>query len=267
MKKCVLGLLCACIFSIVIIGCNKNDRSTPKVAVVDSLPGNPKNPYDSFGYWHNVILDSLDYQQSVGKCKSPETYCKYVAGLCKRKSWPSHKHDHFKEIPATVLNFLTDTDGFIDRLNWSDSVKSKTKVLFKRLESVATGVCSYQKLKAIITGFEQEILESDLPPFDKEVLLKASSTARYSGYRWSKQPELTQEFSPADLVTYYQKQDPNKTIARATYKQASLFKRVGRWLAVTGIDITGALLTLSLADAAEVSGYGRLTMELLDRFK
>ena len=70
MKKCVLLVLCACTFLMAMVGCKKNEGTpTPRAAFADSLPANSQNPYDSFGYWHNVILDTLDAHVSSPKLR------------------------------------------------------------------------------------------------------------------------------------------------------------------------------------------------------
>jgi hypothetical protein len=56
------------------------------------------------------------------------------------------------------------------------------------------------------------------------------------------------------------------TMAMVNKDRPGLFKRVGRWIAVTSIDIMGAVHYLSAAEGAVVSGYAGLTMDLMDKF-
>ncbi|MFX9555921.1 hypothetical protein ABTO16_18875, partial [Acinetobacter baumannii] len=50
------------------LSCQKNENAKPVIPVHDNEPANQMNPYDSFGYWHNVILDSIEQQRKVGGC-------------------------------------------------------------------------------------------------------------------------------------------------------------------------------------------------------
>ncbi|HOZ85521.1 MAG TPA: hypothetical protein PK191_08520 [Niabella sp.] len=269
MKKCVLLILCACTFLMAMVGCKKNESSpTPPVALADSLPDNSQNPYDSFGYWHNVILDTLDVRCDKGELQDLTNYSSYAGSLCKAKGWinGSKITASHEEIAQNIVEFTNDPNGFLNRLNWSDSVKSQLEKLFTMIDSVGEAGCTFQQLKRAITGFEQDVLESPLPQIDKEVILKASSTARFSGYRWSCKPKLLKAYEPTQLVSYLQMQNIPLSMARVKKDRPGIFKRVGRWIAVTSIDIMGAVHYLSAAEGAVVSGYAGLTMDLMDKF-
>jgi hypothetical protein len=269
MKKCVLLILCASTFLMAMVGCKKNEGAPiPPVALADSLPANPQNPYDSFGYWHNVILDTLDAQGSKRELQDLASYSSYAGSLCKAKGWinRSKTTSSHEEIAQKIVEFTTDPNGFLNRLNWSDSAKNRLEKLFTMMDSVGEAGCTFQQLKRTITGFEQEVLESPLPQIDKEVVLKASSTARFSGYRWSCKPKLSKPYEPTQLLTYLQMQNTPLTMAMVNKDRPGLFKRVGRWIAVTSIDIMGAVHYLSAAEGAVVSGYAGLTMDLMDKF-
>lgn len=269
MKKCVLLGLCACTFLMAMVRCKKHESSpTSPIASADSLPANSQNPYDSFGYWHNVILDTLDAQCSKAESQDLAVYSNYAGNLCKAKGWINRSKtiSSHEDIAQKIVDFTNDPNSFLDRLNWSDSVKSRLEKLFTKIDSVGEAGCSFQQLKRTITDFEQEVLESLLPLIDKEVILKASSTARFSGYRWSCKPKLLKPFEPTQLVTYLQMQHTPLSMARVNKDRPGLFKRVGRWIAVTSIDIMGAVHYLSAAEGAVVSGYAGLTMDLMDKF-
>jgi hypothetical protein len=251
------------------IGCKKNESSSTRpVALADSLPANSQNPYDSFGYWHNGILDTLDAQCSKGKSQDLASYSSYEGSLCKAKGWinQSKINASHEEIAQKIVEFTNDPNGFLNRLNWSDSVKSRLEKLFTMMDSVGEAGCTFQQLKRTITGFEQEVLESSLPQIDKEVIFKASSTARFSSYRWSCKPELSKPYEQPQLITCLQKPNTPLSMAKVNKDRPGLFKRVGRWIAVTSIDIMGAVHYLSAAEGAIVSGYAGLTMDLMDKF-
>lgn len=264
-----MGALCVLSFSILIItSCNKKDRSASVVVQPKTLPGNPLNPYDSFGYWHNLILDSLDAEGSKGSRKDLASYAGYAGAFCKAKGWkksgePETNHEQMAQM---MVDFTSDPNAFVNGMQWSDSVKTKLLDLFSRLNTAVAADCSYETLKATIVRFEQEVLESSLPKIDKEVILKASSTARFSGYRWSCRPELAKPFEQAQVISYLQERGMPILIAKASKEKSGFFKRVGRWIAVTSIDIMGAVHYLSAAEGAVVSGYARLTMDLMDNF-
>ncbi|HTG57003.1 MAG TPA: hypothetical protein VL943_12080 [Niabella sp.] len=269
MKKCVLLVLCACTFLAAVVACKKNDRSSsPPVATYDSLPGNPLNPYDSFGYWHNLILDSLDVEHAKGKCKDLATYAGYAGAFCKANGWKRNgePETNHAQVAQMIIDFTSDPNGFVDGMQWSDSVKTRLQDLFSRLDTGGATDCSYEKLKAIIVDFEQEILESSLPESDKEVILKASSTARFSGYRWNGRPELAKPFEQAEVISYLQQQNIPVLMAKVSKEKPGFFKRVGRWIAVSAIDVMGAVHYLSAAEGAVISGYAGLTMDLMDKF-
>ncbi len=264
-----MGALCVLSFSILIItSCNKKDRSASVVVQPKTLPGNPLNPYDSFGYWHNVILDSLDAERAKGKCKDLASYAGYAGALCKAKGWKKNGAPESSnvQIAQMIVDFTSDPNGFVDGMQWSDSVKVRLQDLFSRLDTEGATDCSYEKLKATIVGFEQEVLKGSLPAIDKEVILKASSTARFSGYRWSCRPEFTKPFEQAQVISYLQQQEIPLLMAKANKEKPGFFKRVGRWIAVTSIDIMGAVHYLSAAEGAVISGYAGLTMDLMDNF-
>ncbi len=268
MKKCVLGILCACIFSIAVIGCKKSDRSKPETGVVHVVPENPLNPYDSFGYMHNVILDSLDLERANGKCEDLASYAGYAGKLCKSKGWMkiTDQRSSHELIAQKIVDFTNDPNDFINRMQWSDSVKTRLIGFFTMLASEGENASSFRSLKEAIIRFEQEILGSELPVVDKEVILKASSTARFSGYRWSNQPALTKPYDQVAFNSFLRQQDIPLSFSMAKKEGPGFFKRVKRWIAVSAMDVVGAVHYLSVAEGAVVSGYAGLTMDLLDKF-
>lgn len=269
MKKCVIGALCVLSFSMmIIIGCNKKDRSTPAVVQPPISPENPLNPYDSFGYWHNLILDSLDAERSKGNCKDLESYAGYAGAFCKAKGWKKNGAPESSNVKMAqmMVDFTSDPNGFVDGMQWSDSVKLRIRDLFSRLDTEGASDCSYENLKTTIVGFEQEVLKSSLPKTDKEVILKASSTARFSAYRWNALPELSKPFEQAAMISYLNQQNIPLKMSKTIQKEKGFFKRVGRWIAVSAIDVMGAVHYLSAAEGAVVSGYAGLTMDLMDNF-
>lgn len=270
MKKCVIVALCALALPMLwLMACKKNERAaSPAIAVADTLPANPLNPYDSFGYWHNVILDSLEVERRKGKCKDLASYSSHAGRFCKSKGWmkPTEQQPSQEDISQKIIDFTSDPNGFINHMQWSDAVKNRLQGLFSLIDAEGEGNCSYAKLKQTLTGFEQEVLESPLPEKDREIILKATSTARFSGYRWSNQPGLLIPYNQAALISILQQQQIPLSFSKVQKEGPGLFKRVKRWIAVSAMDVMGAVHYLSVAEGAVISGYAGLTMDLLDKF-
>ncbi|WP_460687317.1 hypothetical protein [Niabella aquatica] len=237
-------------------GCIKNDSKEPLPAISDNEPANLQNPYDDFGYWHNVILDSVEQQRKAGGCIGFASTCNYIRKFYRMKNWPELPEQHLNPIPQVVTEAATDIHRFINASRWSDSAKAKLILLIKVITDASTDSCTYPKLKKAIKSFEQDVLRSDMRGADKEAILKAASIARYSGYRWIQQPELTGWYDGNALLEYNNSNGFKTSMAVA--KEASpqrLFERVGKWIAVTAIDISGAITDLSVASGAAASDF------------
>lgn len=263
MKKCVLGVLCALL--VTIVSCKKMDRSSPAISISDSLPENTLNPYDSLGYWHNVILDSLDKHRTLRRAYSFGRSCDYIRKFCQRRGWPLISPTTLDSVPLIVNDAATNAYQFIDNSRWSDSVKVKLKSLMYILYGFGEDSCGYPSVKSVIRSFEHEVLNSSLPQKDKEALLKCSSIARYSGYRWIQQPQAWMIYQPRMLAQVYLQQDIK--VAPVTYDniiagKRGLFERVGKWIAVTAIDISGVITDLSIESGAAASDFMKEVFEL-----
>ncbi|WP_157097968.1 hypothetical protein [Niabella ginsenosidivorans] len=262
MKIFFQSIIIACTALIIFsTGCKKSENAKSAPTVSETEPANLQNPYDSFGYWHNVILDSIEQQRKTGNCAGFSASCNYIRKFYRMKNWPELAQDHFNKIPQEVMDAATDVNGFIDRYRWSDSVKTRLAHLVKIIEDVSMDSCTYPEFKNTVRCFEENVLQSGLPDADQEVILKATSIARYSGYRWIQDPELKGEYDPNALFRQFQ----TAGLASVTAKEVrplSLFTRVGKWIATTMIDITCAIGELSVATGSEASDFFRELMKL-----
>lgn len=241
-----------------ITGCKKNESNQPVPTVPDNEPANLLNPYDSFGYWHNVILDSIEQERKTGGCNSFTGSCNYIRKFYQMKNWPELARDHFDQVRQEVMDAASDMYGFIDRSKWNDTVKARLVQLIQILVNEGADSCSYACLKNKVKGFETDVLQSVLSTADKEVVLKGASIARYSGYRWIQRPELREGYDHNVLLEQFRSSGlaVNSLNTVATSK-ANIFQRIGKWIALTAIDIGGAIGDLSVASGAEASDFMR----------
>lgn len=239
-----------------ITGCKKNESNQPVPSVSDNEPANLLNPYDSFGYYHNVILDSIEQERKEGKCTSFAGSCNYIRRFYQMKSWPELGQNHFNEIPQIMVEASADIHGFIDRSGWSDAVKTRLSELIKILVNEGADNCTYGCLKNKIKDFEEDVLQSALPGTDKEVVLKAAAIARYSGHRWMQRPELREGYDHNILLARFRSSGlAVNRISEVVARKANIFQRIGKWIAVTAMDIAGAIGDLSIASGAATSDY------------
>lgn len=239
-----------------ITGCKKNESNQPVPPVSDNEPANLLNPYDSFGYWHNVILDSIEQERKTGGCNTFTGSCNYIRKFYQMKNWPEIAQNHFDKVPQAVMDASADMYGFIDRSGWSDSVKTRLVQLIKILVDEGTDSCTYACLKNQVKDFEEDVLQSVLPDIDKEMILKAAAIARYSGYRWMQRPELRESYDHNVLLAQFQSSGlAINSLNTVAARKANIFQRIGKWIAVTAMDIAGAIGDLSIASGAETSDY------------
>lgn len=261
MKQTIYLCIVACAsFALAISSCNKDENPQPFSEVANNKPANPANPHDSFGYWHNVILDSIDHQRKLAKRLPFTASCNVIREFYHKKSWPDLNPSHFDPIPEIVINAAIDVTGLINRSNWGDSVKQRLRQLIEILEHSRADSSGYPELKATLLSFEKEIQESKLSETDKAVILKCSSLARFSAYRWIRLPALMREYDLQALLKNAERigiEAPSIVL-----RQKGLFKKVAQWVAITMTDIGGAIADLSVATGAEASDFMSELMNL-----
>ncbi|MBZ4187610.1 hypothetical protein [Niabella beijingensis] len=260
--KIFFSTIIACITVFIFsTGCKKNENTQRVSVAAENEPANLMNPYDSFGYWHNVILDSIDKQRTTGNCTGFSASCNYIRKFYDMHKWQDLTPDHFDQIPQNVMDAATDVNGYIDRYQWSDSVKKRLSQLVKIIEDVSADSCTYPEFKGAIRCFEESVIKSSLPVGDREVILKATSIARYSGFRWIQQPELKQSYDPNELPRLFQRAGFAPGMVKVQVRPLSIFKKVAKWVATTMIDIQCAIGELSIATGSEASDFFRELMK------
>lgn len=197
------------------------------------------NPYDSFGYWHNVILDSIQGYRKASRALSFEGSCAVIRRFYKMKGWGVLAKDQFYNIPQVTALAADNMSQLIALSPWSEQVQYAIERLVERMRVLETDSCSYAALKKEIAAFEDSIVHSNLSTADQEVVLKVASVARHSGYRWMQHKNWRKPYV----------NDPGAVTAR------SLLKKVGKWFVVTLCDMGGAVAELSIANAAACSDY------------
>ncbi|HMR83253.1 MAG TPA: hypothetical protein PKE30_08980 [Niabella sp.] len=157
MKLIFQSIIIACvILTLFSTGCKKNESKQPVPAVSDNELANLQNPYDDFGYWHNVILDSIEQQRKAGGCIGFASTCNYIRKFYRMKNWPELPERHLDAIPQVVTAAATDIHQFINASRWSDSVKARLILLIKVITDASADSCTYPKLKKAIKSFEKE---------------------------------------------------------------------------------------------------------------
>lgn len=135
---------------------NQDTPSTPSHA----LPGNAFNPYDRFGFWHNLILDSIDRERSVADAYSFNRSCGAIRKFYRLRRWNNLNEEHFNGIPQVVDDAALQMPELIRRSPWSDSVKTNLIKLVHLIKAATDDTCDYPKLKQSVAQFEAGILQS-----------------------------------------------------------------------------------------------------------
>ena len=261
MKNTITLFILACAaFILLCPACKKGEKARPVLIATNAEPDNPNNPHDSFGYFHNVILDSIERKRRLTKGFSFTGSCKVILKFYQKKGWPKLDPLHFDSIPQIVINSATDITGLINRSKWSDSAKTRLQQLIRILKFSHTDSLRYPELKTRILLFEREIQESNLGDIDKELILKCSSLARFSAYRWIQRPALMKEYNQQVLLDNCRRQGIN--IPTIVLSRRGLFERIAKWIAVTATDIGGAIADLSVASGAASSDFMSSLMNL-----
>lgn len=239
-KFLLTGVLCAMLF----ISCHKPQATQPGSEAYDYEPDNPYNKYDSFGYWHNQILDYIEDCRNKSGRSGFSNSCNSVRDFYKTKSWADLPKNHFANVTSTVEASLTDIQSVIKNSRWSNNAKKAMIELIRKLENASSTSADYSQFKNQILEFEDSILQTYLPESDKEVILKTTSTARYSSHRW------------------IQRKDWHNLYNASSARSVRLFKSLAKWFVVTLCDIGGAIADMDVASGAECSDYMSQIIEM-----
>lgn len=212
-------------------------------ATTASFPGNPANPYDSIGAWHNEMLDYI-HQHQTGTEVVDEQEISRLIGEFALQRWAYA--DIQIAIPVTSWNEEEGIEALqqelVLRSGLSEDGSEQLRLLLETItsHSLQANGFSYPALKDNITGLEQQWVDTpSLPMWDTSLLLMAASVARHSAHYWSNDGTL-----PTIEPTPSGEGQPTGKL---------LFKKIVRFIAVVQFDATGFIAGYaggSLKDAA-----------------
>lgn len=198
--------------------------------VLSPVPGNPGNPYDSIGAWHNEILDYIR-KHRTGTGVVDEQEISSLIGAFALQRWGSE--DMMVEIPVTTWNEHEGIEALQQKIVQESGLSGQgSEQLRLLLESISNhslqdGQFSYSGLKNSIMGLEQQWMEDpSLPVWDTSRLLMAASVARHSAFYWSDNGTTIPQIDPWDLGNTH----PEGRL---------LFKNVVRFIATVQWDMGG----------------------------
>lgn len=145
------------------------------------IAANPKNPFDSAGIYHNLLLDSAQqYLEQHGKAPTKEV-CTYMTKVFAR--YYSIDLERFKKTGSSLFvdlkrNATDPTGGF----KGSPKARGYATKLFQIVAVVKDN--DFGGLKKQMINLESEIMNSTLSKAEKELLLGTASVARHSAARW-----------------------------------------------------------------------------------
>lgn len=155
----------------------------------DVRPGNPANPLDSIGIWHNEILDYI-YANGLQVCDCGETGVieELVSGYMVQR-W------HFPLVPEPLSLPVPEDDDigpYLDGITESAGFSPYGAQLFRQLlETVAVSggmgtSFSYTVFRKTVMGLETQIAGADnIMDGERQALLAAASVARHSMFYWT----------------------------------------------------------------------------------
>lgn len=199
------------------------------VLVHDVGPGNPGNPLDSIGTWHNEILDYI-YANGLQVCDCGETGVigELVSDYMEQR-W------QFPLVPEPLSLPVPEDDDigpYLDGITESAGFSPHAAQLFRQLlETVAVSggmgtSFSYAVFRETVTGLETQIAGDDhIADSERQALLAAASVARHSMFYWTNGGQWP-EIVPAP-------EDTGNT-GRLT------FKRIVRFVGTVTADMWGA---------------------------
>lgn len=204
-------------------------RNHSQPAVSNDLPvSNPDNPYDQFGYHHNLVVSYLMAckHPRMKQHDTPATHClQDYAEANDPVGWQIPVMIKAEQILADSANGYRNV---IAGVPFRGIVKQHMLELLQLIKTqLATPKMSVLEALIAIKGFEAAILaDSSLLPDEKKRLLEGSAVARYSMDYW------------------------NRLLTGTDFKsQAKLFG----WFAAVTSDVSAALVTGHFGVAAEVS--------------
>lgn len=198
-KKIVLCLSILASFLLMFNACNNENEYDDSVSYQtsykhDVLPANLENVYDNTGVIHNINLNDImkDIKEKYGTVNNVgrENIYNITADRLVENGFFNSKDEFIKEVPISKLNAIVDDninfyENTIKQLNISTEAKKVLIQLFDMFKEYSEKTDDYSIYKQNIVDIEKNIMNSNtIKDIEKEQLLKAMSTARYSLYYW-----------------------------------------------------------------------------------
>lgn len=198
-KKIILCLSILASFLLIFNACNNENEYDDSVSYQttykqDVLPANLENVYDNTGVIHNSNLNDImkDIKEKYGTVNNVgrENIYNITADRLVENGFFNSKGEFMKEIPISKLNAIVDDnvnfyENIIEQLNISAEAKKILIQLFAMFKEYSEKTNDYSIYKQNIVDIEKSVMNSNsIEDIEKEQLLKAMSTARYSLYYW-----------------------------------------------------------------------------------
>jgi hypothetical protein len=185
------------------VSCKKvSNRTLEKTQIVDqslaerqlnypNQPGNPLNPYDSIGYWHNAILEHIHSQLAVTAHYDAESIGNAIACFPGTRINPSV----IQQLPGMLAAAETDRldvfKGRIARSPYTSCARNYLTMIVATIEDT-TIASDLNLLKNRIMIIENKAdTDFSLPANEKKIVLECASIARYSSWYWPLPPTET----------------------------------------------------------------------------
>lgn len=203
-------------------------RSLSSVMIRDSAANNI-NPYDSVGYWHNIILVGTLDKMSLTQTPDATKITPFIVSVTSDKMGVSLPASYFDTVTGTVADEPNNFQDILNKTTYSDHLKGSLSTLLKLINRLGESATDYNQVKNAISSYEQGVInDTGLSQNEKKVALISASVARYSYYYWS-----------------------FKNPTAASLKARNIIK----WIAAVTSDIGGGMISNSAAYAADCSSY------------
>lgn len=226
---------------------NKNNESSIAIDLAAANiedAANPANPYDDFGKAHfdGIVYVVKDLNGSLTApissiYKSAVKFEKTLHSAALRSSsTPPFTEEELVDVYKEVKQ------NFTFKVLESASPKLKEEMtrlseVFRQLEGEDEN-CNYQTIKQRLVAYEASILEdSQLNSEEKTIILKMTSTARYSALQW--------ELPLTKLME-------QKSTSAVKSVKAKIKKRWYHWLLITAADAGGAIAGATVGPSTSV---------------
>lgn len=169
-------------------GIRPNDKSISKEEDLDNA-SYPGNPYDSIGYYHNLILQETRTVWSDKVNNTAEDFFNAASTYCYNHGIPLNAtfQDAFALTSAIAADSPNHQSVFATTLGMSQQAVTYTQAIFE-IANNSFSYDTYQEYKDDIITQENSILsDNSLSADDRADLLKAASVARHSALYWARE--------------------------------------------------------------------------------